>query len=78
MLCNKGSFGNLGIGISGSASALTLASASALQKVFFCLGKFLFLSFEVSYEENIHSEVLFKYTCTNSWEFQPLFRAVIL
>ena len=53
-------------------------SASALQKKIFCLAKFLFLPFEVSYEENIYGEVLFKYPCTPSWEFQPLFRAVIL
>ena len=47
-------------------------------KNFFFLAKFLFLPFEVSYEENIYGEVLFKYPCTPSWEFQPLFRAVIL
>ena len=29
----------------------------------FCLAKSLFLPFEVLYEENIHGEVLFKYTC---------------
>ena len=44
----------------------------------FCLAEFLFLSFEVSYEENIQGEALFKYTCTPSWKFQSLFRAVIL
>ena len=42
------------------------------------LAKFLFLSFEVSHEENINGEVLFKYTCTPYWKFQRLFRAVIL
>ena len=28
-----------------------------------CLAKSLFLPFEVLYEENIHGEVPFKYTC---------------
>ena len=42
------------------------------------LAKFLFLTFEVSYEENMYGEVLFKYPCTPSWEFQALFRAIIL
>ena len=51
-------------------------SASALQKIFFVLRSFyLCLS---KYEENIHGEVLFKYTSTPSWKFQPQFRAVIL
>ena len=58
------------------ASALELASA--LQKKKFFLTKFSFLPFEVSYEENIYGEVLFKYPCTPSWEFQPLFRVVTL
>ena len=40
--------------------------------------KFLFLPFDVSYEENIYGEVLFKYPCTPFWEFQAPFRAVIL
>ena len=40
--------------------------------------KFLFLSFEFSYEESIFGEVLFKDPCTPSWEFQPLFRVVTL
>ena len=69
-------FGNLGIGI--SASALASTSASALQKKFFFLTKSLFLPFEVLYEENIHGEVLLKYTCWPSWKFQPIFGAVIL
>ena len=47
------------------------------KKVFF-LTKFLFLPFEFSYEESIYGEVLFKYPCTSSWEFQPLFRLVTL
>ena len=51
-------FGYLGIGISASALALTSASPSTLEKKnFFCLVKFLFLPFEVYYEENIHDEV---------------------
>ena len=69
----KRSFGNLGIGISIGIDV----GIGVTKKVFF-LAKFLFLSFEVSYEEKIYSEVLFKYPCTPSWEFQPLFRAVIL
>ena len=40
--------------------------------------KSLFLPFEVLCEENIHGEVLFKCTCWLSWEFQAMFRAVIL
>ena len=32
-------------------------------KILFCLAKSLFLPFEVLYEEKIHGEVLFKYTC---------------
>ena len=34
-----------------------------IAKNLFCLAKSLFLLFEVLYEENIHGEVLFKYTC---------------
>ena len=34
-----------------------------IAKILFCLEKSLFLPFEVLYEENIHGEVLFKYTC---------------
>ena len=64
---NLGRFGNLGIGI-----------GIGIAKKNFFLAKFLFLPFEVSYEENIYGEVLFKYPCTPSWEFQPLFRVVIL
>ena len=41
-LGKKGSFANLRIDISASALALTSASASALQKNFFFLAKFLF------------------------------------
>ena len=44
----------------------------------FCLANSLFLPFEVLYEENIYSGVLFKYVCWPSWEFQTMFRAVIL
>ena len=40
--------------------------------------KSLFLHFEVLYEETIYCEVLSKYTCWSSWEFQAMFRAVIL
>ena len=62
-------FGNLGIGIG--------MGIGIAKKIFF-LAKFLFLPFEISYEENIYRAVLFKYPCTPTWEFQPLFRAVIL
>ena len=34
-----------------------------IAKKLFCLAKSLFLLFEVLCEENIHGEVLFKYTC---------------
>ena len=58
------------------------ASASRHQhrhsKKKFFLAKFIFLPFEVFYEENIYGEVIFKYPCTPSREFQSLFRAVIL
>ena len=46
-ICNNGPFGNIGIGISASASALTSVSTSALQQIYFvfrslyfCLSKF--------------------------------------
>ena len=45
---------------------------------FLFLAKFLFLPFKVSYEENIYGGPLFKYPCTPSWEFLPLFKVVIL
>ena len=34
-----------------------------IAKNLFCLAKSLFLPLEVLYEENIHGEVLIKYTC---------------
>ena len=74
MIRNIWPFGNLGIGISASTSTLTSASPSALQSSFFSCKVFI-LPFEVSY---VYGEVLFKYPSTPSWEFQPLFRAVIL
>ena len=40
-----------------------------IAKKFFFLTEFLFLPFEVPYEENIYGEVLFKYPCTPSWSF---------
>ena len=68
-------FRNLGIGISIGID-VSIGTDIANKKIF--LAKFLFLSFKVSYEEKIYGEVLFKYPCIPSWEFQPLFRAVIL
>ena len=68
-----GPFGNLSIGI-----GIDVGTVIGIVNKYFFLAKFLILPFEVSYEEKIYGEVLFKYPCTPSWEFQPLFRAVIL
>ena len=49
---------HLGIGIS-----IDVGIGIYIANNLFCLAKSLFLPFEVLYEENIHCEVLFKYTC---------------
>ena len=54
---NSEPFGNLGISIS-----IDVGIGIGIAKNLFCLAKSLFLPFEVLYEEDIHGEVLFKYT----------------
>ena len=76
-MSEKRPFGNLGTSISALAIGIDVGIGIGIAKKIF-LAKFLFLPFEVSYEENIYGEILFKYPCTPSWEFQPLFRTVIL